>query len=211
MLCGCIFINLLSSCSEPVANSGITDRISDTVKQYCFYNSDSYWIYENSKSEIDTVTVVKDTSYFYFDDEEGRTVEKSLMTITSSLHPQRQKIWNFGNVYYFGLSGVSMISEYFEDDIFNPVESFFNYNEPMEDSVGSSVSIVNNRNVTYNYNYHIFDSDGTVYKDVRQYEHSKPSSENKKYIFWSKNIGPIRYVTHDGEEWNLTKYEVNQN
>lgn len=182
--------------------------VSQETKDYCVFQDDTRWIYqEEGTSFMDTLLVydysylkIEDDQAFYFDDFRYKCKSSKIGNVKKfrdfivnprmDLDPTKSWCWG-GTPETRGLSPV----EYFEASVIGEI----------------IIRYANTEGIKYVAYHDSFEVRGKYYNDVKVFEHlTKMGEAFPQKIFWSKNIGRIRYELGNGEIWNLKEYSINQ-
>jgi hypothetical protein len=201
----CLIITLIASTSL----SGCKDRelhtdyIDQKLKEYCLFQEGSYWVYQNSNGDIDSLYLYQRKNNIVEDDD--RNYESIDLQFTTSYYPSDI----FGMAASPFLGGGGHLSEYWNSAYLTPMGGFFFFSQPI-DTPGLTTEVLAGTEETYTAYYESLIIGDSTYKEVRQYDFNMGNLLSRKTIYWAKGLGRVKYIDADGTVWNLISYQVTQ-
>jgi hypothetical protein len=178
-----------------------TDYIDQTLKEYCLYQEGSYWIYQNSTGDIDSLYLYQREDHIVEDDD--RNYESIDLRYNSS----------YSSSDFFGMGASplarngSHLSEYWSSADFTPMGGFFVLTTDVTDR---TITALAGTEETYTAYYETLLIGDSTYGDIRQYDFNMGNQLSRQTIYWAKGIGRVKYIDGDSTVWNLIKYNVTQ-
>jgi hypothetical protein len=180
-----------------------TDYIDQTLKEYCLYQEGSYWIYQNSTGDIDSLYLYQREDHIVEDDD--RNYESIDLRYNSSYYPSDF----FGMASSPFVGGGGHLSEYWNSAYLTPMGGFFIFSQAI-DTPGLETEVLAGTEEKYTAYYEITLIGDSTYKNVRQYDFNMGNLLSRRTIYWAKGIGRVKYIDGDSTVWNLIKYNVTQ-
>jgi hypothetical protein len=194
-----------STCKEKERK---TIYIDAETKAYCDFRTGSWWVYKEEQTGL--IDTIKITSYerMIETDEELADVdfESVLMYNRWSQVPQGNKSFQRIDADYgYGKdSKTAFVEEQYSFGIHFPTIIFYPIN-----TVGGKATIYQGDMLILERKMDSLELEGKTYRHIKEISTSAAAfSKKQKRIYWSKNVGRIRFETYDGEVWNLIDHHV---
>tara|TARA_B110000090_G_scaffold206394_1_gene255749 strand:+ start:938 stop:1597 length:660 start_codon:yes stop_codon:yes gene_type:complete len=185
--------------------------VSQETKDYCVFQNDTRWIYEEENTKLlDTLTVYQ----FEFDKQDYDN--ERVYTNDIYIYRLKSSILGYGINYFYRFFVFPEYKYGNGEEVCHTAGPYTRGLQPIEYFDGQDTGTVfqqyvMNPGIKYVEFHDSLKLLNKVYNDVKVFEYIEPyGNAYPQKIYWSKNIGRIRYELFNGEIWNLKEYSINQ-